>query len=334
MTDLGFPADGDFATAAAGWTGGELHRRGAQGRRRVRGRAHPGVDPQRGADARLPVLAGPRGRELHAWTAPRTPTGSSRCRSCSTTPTPPTYTDIGELITELRGPDRAAVVTEPDQPHRGAPAPRRARGHGPLRWGGRPRRALLRHPRGRHLRADRPQRGRQDHVLQRGQPALRAHAGPRACSTARTSSRLPPHRIAERRDRPHVPEPRPVPVDDAPRERHGRGPQPGLGRLRAGGPAAAALGRGAGDPGTGLRAARASSASPSTRSVPRPACPSAPSSGSSWPAPSPPGRGSCCSTSRRRASPTARSTSSGRRSGGSGTTSGSPCCSSSTTWPS
>ena len=24
MTDLGFPADGDFATAAAGWTGGEL----------------------------------------------------------------------------------------------------------------------------------------------------------------------------------------------------------------------------------------------------------------------------------------------------------------------
>ena len=48
--------------------------------------------------------------------------------------------------------------------------------------------------------------------------------GPAAVRAAR-------HRRA--RHRPHVPEPRPVPDDDAARERDGRRPQPGQGRLRA-----------------------------------------------------------------------------------------------------
>ena len=44
----GFPADGDFATAAAGWTVGELTVEVLRLGGRVRGRAHPGVDHQRG----------------------------------------------------------------------------------------------------------------------------------------------------------------------------------------------------------------------------------------------------------------------------------------------
>ena len=44
--------------------------------------------------------------------------------------------------------------------------------------------------------------------------------------------RVPPHGIADHRHRPHVPEPRAVPVDDAARERHGRRAQPGQGRVR------------------------------------------------------------------------------------------------------
>ena len=40
---------------------------------------------------------------------------------------------------------------------------------------------------------------------------------------------VPAHGIAEPRHRPHVPEPRPVPLDDAARERDGRRAQPGHG---------------------------------------------------------------------------------------------------------
>ena len=90
----------------------------------------------------------------------------------------------------------------------------------------------------------------------------------------------------------------------------------------AGGAPAAAVGRGARDAGAGVRAARRSWASRSTRSALPPACRSARSSAWSSRVRSPRSRGSCSSTSPPRGSPTARSTSSATPSSGSGTTFG------------
>ena len=60
-----------------------------------------------------------------------------------------------------------------------------------------------------------------------------ADVRPRVLRRARPPGEAgPPDR--QRRHRPHVPEPRAVPVDDAARERDGRRPQPGLDRVRRG----------------------------------------------------------------------------------------------------
>ena len=83
------------------------------------------------------------------------------------------------------------------------------------------------------LRADRPQRRRQDDDVQRRQPHLRADLGPGdlrrqgPAGGAGARHRRPRHRQ-------DVPEPRAVPVDEPARERDGRRPQPGSGRHRPG----------------------------------------------------------------------------------------------------
>ena len=64
--------------------------------------------------------------------------------------------------------------------------------------------------RGSDLCPDRPQRGGQDHLLQRGQPHLPAHRGHGHLRRPRPAGRAgPPHRRA--RHRPHLPEPGAVP---------------------------------------------------------------------------------------------------------------------------
>ena len=80
--------------------------------------------------------------------------------------------------------------------------------------------------RGRDLRADRPERRRQDDAVQRRLADLRAARAAASTSTADDLLDVagPRHRRARRR--PHVPEPRAVPPPDRARERDGRRAQP------------------------------------------------------------------------------------------------------------
>ncbi len=194
----------------------------------------------------------------------------------------------------------------------------------------RSRRPLL-HDRPRpNLRADRAERRREDDAVQRRQPHLRPHVG-RSAVRGRGPAERPRLRHRRSRGRAHVPEPRAVPDDDDPRQRHGRchlAFQDQLGhrrvshRRREGRPAAAP--RSDGDPDR----ARARAVRPPSRH--RPALrhveanrDRAGDGGAT--------RACCSSTSPPAASPTARSRSSRRPSATCATSTSSRSCSSSTT---
>ena len=198
MTDLGLPGRRRLRHRGRRLDRRRAHRRGAPAGGRVRRRAHPGVDPQRRPGHGLRRSSSPATAWRFTMNGAEDPYGLESLQVVQYDADTKTYTDIGELITDVRGPDRAPVVVDdrPAPTEAPSPAARRPRGDGPLRRHRRARRALVRHPGGRHLRAHRSERRRQDDVLQRRQPHLRADARRACASTATTSWRMPaaPHR--------------------------------------------------------------------------------------------------------------------------------------------
>ena len=147
------------------------------------------------------------------------------------------------------------------------------------------RRRLARRRVGPDRRADRPERRRQDHALQRDHPALQArhrHGALRRQEPAAHAAA--PGRAA--RDRAHVPERRAVPLDDRARQRARRRAHPNAPVSQRRGPRPRARG-------TRLRRDRRR-----RRTAGRRDCRSGRSSASSWRARSSPSRSCCCSTSR------------------------------------
>ena len=113
------------------------------------------------------------------------------------------------------------------RPHRRAPrgTPRGRQRHAALRRRGGARRGRLHALRGRDPRPDRPQRRRQDDLLQRDDRRLHADAGrdPLRRRADRRAQAAPDHPA---RHRPHVPEHPALPRDDGAGERHGRRRRP------------------------------------------------------------------------------------------------------------
>ena len=150
---------------------------------------------------------------------------------------------------------------------------------------------------GTHHRPDRPQRRRQDHLLQRDQRAAEAHPRAGSASTAATSAHTPVHRRAQARHGPHLPAAGGVRVAHRPRQRAGRPRHPPRSARRASGrsrPTSTSCSSGS--------ASRSTPTSAPTRSRPaRPGC-------WSWPAAWPPTPSCCSSTSPPRVCPRSRPT--------------------------
>ena len=184
-------------------------------------------------------------------------------------------------------------------PDAARPAPARGARRDPgLRGPGRGQRRRSRHPSALDRRPDRPERGREDDVLQRGHGT--PDAGPGRDRLRRPEHRgPPPQRHRRARHRPDVPVDPALPEHDRPRQHPGRRALPALGlggRRRL--PAAASASRRSSAPGPGRGSSSRSSASGARTRSWRRISPTATSAGSRSPARSPPSPSSCCSTSR------------------------------------